>query len=478
MLAANGSGRRAVRARAGRRLRGDAGWSSRARSSGSAAARPCTVCCSRPARDRRAAAASCIVHGGPTGQALADWNAARAVARAARAGRCCSRTTAARPGYGRAYTQALAGRWGERDVADVAAGIRHAVKEGWADPIASRADGRQRRRAHRVARRGAASRSRRTAVDRALSRSPICSTSRRRRTGSSPATTCGSSARCPDAADRYRERSPITRAGEIRAPVLLLHGDDDTIGAARAVGSGRRRAARRGTTVERHVYEGEGHGWRRAATIADELERIDAFLDACDAAAIALTRSNPTVSRARSAARIARCCSRTARAPTCTPRRSRPSPTRSPTRRSRRCGSTSRTWPRAGAVPTGRRCSPRPCAKPRPSCRAARKVPLDRLVLGGRSMGGRICSLVAADADDPLPALGLVLLGYPLHPPGQAGDAARRALPAHSTMPVPVRERHARRVRDARRAEAPRQEDQGPGRRGTGSRPATTGSSR
>ena len=46
-------------------------------------------------------------------------------------------------------------------------------------------------------------------------------------------------------------------------------------------------------------------------------------------------------------------------------------------------------------------------------------MPLDRIVLGGRSMGGRIASLVAADPDDPLPALGLVLLGYPLHPPGK-----------------------------------------------------------
>ena len=44
------------------------------------------------------------------------------------------------------------------------------------------------------------------------------------------------------------------------------------------------------------------------------------------------------------------------------------------------------------------------------------KLPPDRLVLGGRSMGGRICSMVAADTG----ALGLVLLGYPLHPPGKA----------------------------------------------------------
>jgi uncharacterized protein len=42
-----------------------------------------------------------------------------------------------------------------------------------------------------------------------------------------------------------------------------------------------------------------------------------------------------------------------------------------------------------------------------------------RLVLGGRSMGGRVCSLVASDPDDPIPALGLLLLGYPLHPAGK-----------------------------------------------------------
>ena len=43
----------------------------------------------------------------------------------------------------------------------------------------------------------------------------------------------------------------------------------------------------------------------------------------------------------------------------------------------------------------------------------------ERLVLGGRSMGGRYCSLAAGDAEDPLPALGLLLQGYPLHPAGK-----------------------------------------------------------
>ena len=40
------------------------------------------------------------------------------------------------------------------------------------------------------------------------------------------------------------------------------------------------------------------------------------------------------------------------------------------------------------------------------------------LFIGGKSMGGRIATHVAA-ADPALPVAGLVLLGYPLHPPGK-----------------------------------------------------------
>jgi predicted alpha/beta-hydrolase family hydrolase len=40
----------------------------------------------------------------------------------------------------------------------------------------------------------------------------------------------------------------------------------------------------------------------------------------------------------------------------------------------------------------------------------------DRVFLGGRSMGGRICSMAVAEG---LPAAGLVLVSYPLHPPGR-----------------------------------------------------------
>ncbi|MFV0309179.1 MAG: alpha/beta family hydrolase [Desertimonas sp.] len=45
-----------------------------------------------------------------------------------------------------------------------------------------------------------------------------------------------------------------------------------------------------------------------------------------------------------------------------------------------------------------------------------------RVVAGGRSMGGRIASMVAAGADGAAPPAtvkGLVLISYPLHPPGK-----------------------------------------------------------
>jgi predicted alpha/beta-hydrolase family hydrolase len=49
-----------------------------------------------------------------------------------------------------------------------------------------------------------------------------------------------------------------------------------------------------------------------------------------------------------------------------------------------------------------------------------------RLVLGGRSMGGRMCSMAVAEG---LPAAGLVLISYPLHPPGRPEQLRTEHLP-------------------------------------------------
>lgn len=47
---------------------------------------------------------------------------------------------------------------------------------------------------------------------------------------------------------------------------------------------------------------------------------------------------------------------------------------------------------------------------------ARERIRANRLVLGGRSYGGRMCSMAVAEG---LRAAGLLLLSYPLHPPGK-----------------------------------------------------------
>jgi uncharacterized protein len=64
---------------------------------------------------------------------------------------------------------------------------------------------------------------------------------------------------------------------------------------------------------------------------------------------------------------------------------------------------------------------------------AAARTELDSarraLFVGGKSMGGRIATQVAA-ADRGVPIAGLVLLGYPLHPPGKPTERRDKHLPS------------------------------------------------
>ncbi|MGH2684474.1 MAG: alpha/beta hydrolase family protein, partial [Actinomycetota bacterium] len=67
-------------------------------------------------------------------------------------------------------------------------------------------------------------------------------------------------------------------AKDIAVPLLVLQGDrDKTVPKAQAdalVDALRRQ----GSPVEYQVYDGEGHGWSRPDTIADELDRAEKFL--------------------------------------------------------------------------------------------------------------------------------------------------------------------------------------------------------
>jgi dipeptidyl aminopeptidase/acylaminoacyl peptidase len=215
------------------------------------------------------------IHGGPTGQTQVVFTG--------RFGYWLDRGWAVlapdhrgSTGWGRAYTQALAGGWGDLDVEDVAAGIRHAVAAGWCD-------------ARRVVVMGGSSGG--FTVLGLLARHPeLCAagvdlsgptdlldldetTHRYERhylhsiVGPLPATV-----------ERYSDRSPVNFAERITAPLLILQGADDRVvpvSQSRAIAD---RLQRLGRPVELHVYEGEGHGWSRPETVIDELERTEDFL--------------------------------------------------------------------------------------------------------------------------------------------------------------------------------------------------------
>jgi dipeptidyl aminopeptidase/acylaminoacyl peptidase len=216
-----------------------------------------------------------IVHGGPTGQGLAEWYP-RIPYWTSRGWAVLRPNHRGSTGYGRAYAQALAGRWGDIDIADVAAGIRWVAQSG-------RVDG------DRIAVMGGSAGGMATLL--VCARHPDLV-----RAGVSlcgvtdlydlAATTHRFESRyldrivgvLPGDADRYRDRSPNTHADDVQVPLLVLQGADDEVVPRAQADALVERARRAGAEVEYHVYDGEGHGFRRIETIVDELARTEAFL--------------------------------------------------------------------------------------------------------------------------------------------------------------------------------------------------------
>lgn len=82
----------------------------------------------------------------------------------------------------------------------------------------------------------------------------------------------------PEAAAVYRERSPIFSANAISDPVALFQGDIDRVVPREQSDSITASLRARGIPHEYHVYEGEGHGWRKAETIEKFYTSLDRFL--------------------------------------------------------------------------------------------------------------------------------------------------------------------------------------------------------
>lgn len=215
------------------------------------------------------------VHGGPTGQALVEWNP-RVAYWVTRGWAVLAPDYRGSSGHGRAYLRALDCRWGAYDVNDVAAGIRHAIAEGWCEPgrvaVAGGSAGgltvlRLCAEHGDVVRAGVSLYGVTDLLGLAETTHRFESRYLDRIVGP-----------LPEAADRYRDRSPITHAAQVRVPVLVLQGSTDPVvppAQAEAMVEAMRRA---GAPVEYRLYEGEGHGLRRTENVVDELERTEAFL--------------------------------------------------------------------------------------------------------------------------------------------------------------------------------------------------------
>lgn len=82
----------------------------------------------------------------------------------------------------------------------------------------------------------------------------------------------------PEAAQVYRDRSPVFHAEKIVDPMIVFQGEDDPVVPKNQSDDIVKSLQRRGIPHEYHVYAGEGHGWRKPETIEDFYNKIEKFL--------------------------------------------------------------------------------------------------------------------------------------------------------------------------------------------------------
>jgi len=82
----------------------------------------------------------------------------------------------------------------------------------------------------------------------------------------------------PETAARYRERSPIFHADKIVDPIAVFQGEIDRVVPREQSDSIVASLRARGVAHEYHVYEGEGHGWRKSETVEKFYPAVERFL--------------------------------------------------------------------------------------------------------------------------------------------------------------------------------------------------------
>lgn len=180
-------------------------------------------------------------------------------------------------GYGRQYRERLRGQWGVVDVADVAAAARGLAAEGSADPA-------------RIAIAGGSAGGW-TVLASLVNTDAFAAGISRYGVGDARALATdthdfearyldGLIGPLPAAEQLYLDRSPLSHPERFRVPLLLLQGADDPVVPPAQSEAIRDALVARGIPHAYVLYEGEGHGFRRAENVVHALESELAFLGA------------------------------------------------------------------------------------------------------------------------------------------------------------------------------------------------------
>jgi dipeptidyl aminopeptidase/acylaminoacyl peptidase len=215
------------------------------------------------------------VHGGPTSQSVADYNDG-AQFFATRGYAVLRVNHRGGTGYGREDMLMLRGNWGIYDVEDSASGAQYLADQGLADPgrliiMGGSAGG------YTVLQ---------SLVDKpGFYKAAIClygvsnqfllAQDTHKFESHYTDTLLGS---LPEAADVYRERSPFFHADKIVDPIIVFQGADDPVVPQNQSDSIVKSLQSRGVPHEYHIYEGEGHGFRKPETIKHYYDAILTFL--------------------------------------------------------------------------------------------------------------------------------------------------------------------------------------------------------
>jgi dipeptidyl aminopeptidase/acylaminoacyl peptidase len=216
-----------------------------------------------------------LIHGGPTSQVKAGWRA-DAQFFATRGYAVLYVNYRGSTGYGRAYMLRLRGNWGVCDVEDAVSGVEHLAGAGRID----------RRRTVIMGGSAGGFTVLQTMVERPEAFTAGISLYGVANQFGLAADTHKFESRyldtmlgpLPEAAALYRERSPVFHAAKIRRPLAVFQGSIDTVVPQDQSDQIVAALKHNGTPHIYHIYEGEGHGWRKRETIEHFYKAVDGFL--------------------------------------------------------------------------------------------------------------------------------------------------------------------------------------------------------